>query len=113
MRVHFLYRHALDTVVVLEEGNLTHPRFPRCDMLVPRRKLNGRHPATAQCAKGAERRRPRLVEADLRESTKREFYEYEEPLENVRAFKYLGRVLTAGDDDFPAVKVKLSKSRKS
>ena len=26
MRVHFLHRHVLDTVVILEEGNLPHPR---------------------------------------------------------------------------------------
>ena len=35
MRVYFLHRHVRDTVVVLEEGNLPHPRCPRCDMLVP------------------------------------------------------------------------------
>ena len=35
-----------------------------------------------------------------------------EPLENVMAFKYLGQVLTAGDDDWPAVVGNLSKSRK-
>ena len=35
MRVHFLYRHVLDTVVIMEEGNLPHPRCARCDMLVP------------------------------------------------------------------------------
>ena len=26
MRVHFLHRHVLDTVFILEEGNLSHPR---------------------------------------------------------------------------------------
>ena len=30
-----------DTVVILEEGNLSHPRYPLCDMLVPWRSLNG------------------------------------------------------------------------
>ena len=43
MRVHFLHQNVLDTVVILEEGNLPHPWY----MLVPRRTLNGRHPATA------------------------------------------------------------------
>ena len=55
MRVHFVHRHVLDTVVMLEEGNYPHPWCARCDMQVPRRELNGIHPGTAQCAKGADR----------------------------------------------------------
>ena len=54
MRVHFVHRHVQDTVVMLEEVNLLHPRCHRCDMQVPRKALNGRHLGTAQCAKGAE-----------------------------------------------------------
>ena len=52
MRVHFVHRHVLNTVVILEEGNLPHSRYYQCDMLVPRRDLNRRHPGTAQCKKG-------------------------------------------------------------
>ena len=43
----FLHRHVLDAVVILEEGNFRHPQCAQCDTLVPRRALNGRHPATA------------------------------------------------------------------
>ena len=67
--------------------------------MVPCRALNGRHPAAAQCARGAERKRRRLAEAETREISERAFDAYGEPLENVTTFKYLGRVLTAGDDD--------------
>ena len=49
MRVHFVHRHVQDTVVMLEEVNLPHPRCLRCDMQVPRKALNGRHLGTAQC----------------------------------------------------------------
>ena len=35
MKVHFLHRNVLDTVVILEEVNLPHPRCTRCFMLVP------------------------------------------------------------------------------
>ena len=103
MWVHFLHRHVLDTVVILEEGNLPHPWCTRCDMLVPRRALNSRHPATAQCARGAEQKRWWLAEAELRDSFERAFEEYREPLDNIPAFQYLGRVLTAGDNDWLAV----------
>ena len=40
----------------------------------------------------------------------RYFEEYGEPLENVTTFQYLGRVLTAGDDDWLAVLGKLGKA---
>ena len=54
MRMHFFNRHVRDIVIILEEGNLPHPRCPQCNMLVPWRALNISHHATAQCAKGAE-----------------------------------------------------------
>ena len=47
------------------------------------------------------------------ESSERAFEAYGEPLENVVAFRYLGRVLMAGDDDWLAVVEKLVKERKS
>ena len=80
MRVHFLYRHVLDTVVILEEGNLPHPCCTQCEMLAPRQALNGRHPATAQCVREAERKRRQLVLVELRESSERAFEAYREPL---------------------------------
>ena len=90
MRVHFLHPHVLDTVVILDEGNLPHQRCPRCDMLVPWMALNDRYPATAQCDRGVEQKRRRLAEAELKESLERDFEAYMEPLQNVTAFKYLG-----------------------
>ena len=63
MRVHFLHRHVLNTVVILDEGTPPNPRCDQCDMLVPRRALNIRHPAMAQCARVAEGKRRRLAEA--------------------------------------------------
>ena len=82
-------------------------------MLVPWRALNGRHPATAQCTRGAERKRRRLAEAETRESSERAFEAYGEPIKNFSTFRYLGRVLTAGDDDWFAVVGNLRKARKS
>ena len=66
MRVQFVHWHVFDTVVILEEGNSPQPRYARCDIIVPRRALNGRHPGTVQCKKGAERKRRRLAEAETR-----------------------------------------------
>ena len=54
MRMHFCSQYVRDIVIILEEGNLPHPRCSRCDMLVPWRALNGRHHATALCMKGTK-----------------------------------------------------------
>ena len=113
MRVHFVHWHVLDTVLILEERIFPHPRCARCDMQVPRRALNGRHPGTARCAKGAEIKRRRLVETETRENSERAFEAYEAPIESVSGFKYLGRILTETDDDWPAVVGNLRKERRS
>ena len=97
----------------MEEGNLPHPRCTRCNILVPRQALNGRHPATAQCARGAEQKRRWLAEAELRESLERDFEAYGEPPENLTAFIYLGWVLMEGDGEWIAVLGNLGKARKS
>ena len=72
-------------------------------MLVPWSDLNRSHIATIQCARGAERKRRRLAEEELRESLGREFQDYGSPLENKKAFNYLGRVMKEGDDNLPTV----------
>ena len=68
MRVNFVHRHVLDTVVMLEKGKPPHPRCAKCNMKIPRRELNGHHPGTTQCEKGVERRRRRLAETETREN---------------------------------------------
>ena len=55
------HRKIRDTVMILEEGNLTHPQCPLCDMLVLRKALNGMHRRTSQCKRGAEWKRRRLA----------------------------------------------------
>ena len=115
MRVQFLHRHAFDMVVILDEENSPHPRCPRCNMQVPRRAKNRRHPGNAQCLKGPERKRRRLAEAET-ETPKNVEWEFEanrEPIESVTEFKYLGRILTATDDDWMVVVGNLGKAERS
>ena len=99
MRVHFVHRHIQDIVVMLEKGNFPHPRCARCDMQVPWKALNGCHLGTAQCAKGAERKRRQLAETKTRENSERAFKAYGEPMDAVSEFRYLGRLLTETDDN--------------
>ena len=82
-------------------------------MLVLWRALNSRHHATVICRKGAKRKRQWMAEAELRDSTERAFEAYGNLLETVTTFKYMGWVMTAGGDDWPAVAKNLVKARKS
>ena len=81
-------------------------------MLVPWRSLNRRHKDSAMCQSGADKKRRRDTEAEIRESAERAFEAYGGQLESVSRFTYLGRVMTAGDDDSPTVAGNLKKSRK-
>ena len=47
------------------------------------------------------------------DSTERDLKAYGKPLDTITTFKYMGRVMTAGDDDWPAVAGNLVKARKS
>ena len=100
-------------MIILEEVNLPHPRCSRFYMLVPWRSLNGKHKSTTICSSGAERKRRRLAETEMQESTEMAFESYGEKLKTVPSFKYLGRILTAGGNDWPAVAGKLGKAQKT
>ena len=80
---------------------------------VPWRSLNGRHKDTAMCRSGAAKKRRQETEEEIRESSDRAFEAYGGQLEAVDSFTYLGRVMTAGDDDWPAVAGNLIKAWRS
>ena len=62
--------------------------------------MNRRNLATAQGARGVERKIRRLAKEELLERSERSFQAYGAPLYNATEFKYLGRLMTAGDDDW-------------
>ena len=55
-------------------------------MQVPRKALNWRHLGTAQCEKGAERKRRRLAKMETRENLERTFHAYGQLMEAVSEF---------------------------
>ena len=111
MRVHFLHRHVRDTVIILKEVNLPHPRCPWCEMLVPWKSLNGQHVTTAQCDKGVECKRRWLAAEEMRDITVRDFQGYSRPIKTVTSFKYLGRIITASNNNYLEVVGNLRKAR--
>ena len=115
--MNLLHWQVRDTVIILEEGNLTHPRFPHYDILVQWDSLNVLHTTTAQCAKGgkgakqAEWKWRRLTAEKVWERITRAFRAYGWPLNLVTSLKYLGRILMASDDYLPEVVGNLRKAR--
>ena len=85
-----------DIIIILEEGNLPHPRCTHCDMFVPWQALNDRHKSTEMCRSGADKKRRQLAEAEVRDSTEMDFEVYGKQIQSVPRFKYLGRILTEG-----------------
>ena len=66
---------------------------------------------TEKRAWGAERRRQRLAAEEEREVIVRDFSAYGRPLGMVTSFKYLGRVISATDDDWSALVSKLAQAK--
>ena len=52
-----------------------------------------------------------MEETETRENSERAFHAYGKPMEAVLEFRYLGRLLTAMDDDWPAVAGNIRKAR--
>ena len=63
------------------------------------------------CRSWAEKKRRRLAETEILEITEMAFEVYGKQLQTVPSFKYLGRILMAGYDDWPAVVVNLGKAQ--
>ena len=113
MRVHMCTGMSTTPWLYWRRATPPLPRCPRCDLQVSRKALNGRHLGTSQCRTGTESKRRRLSEAEMRITSERAFHAYGKQMREVTEFRYLGRVLTATDDDWPAVAGNIRKARVS
>ena len=93
MRMHFWHQNVQDNVVITDEGNLSHPWCPMCDILVPWRSLNRMQRRTEQCNRGVEIKLRSFVEEGDQEVTSRAFSAYGRLLEMGTSFRYLGQVI--------------------
>lgn len=112
LRRHFMHRHVTDTIVILQEGTTPLPRCELCDMFVGPYAIGRSHQNTAHCRRGAAAKRRRHALEDVRASDEVIFSVSGSPLDRVGVFKYLGRMLSDTDNDWPAVYKNLSKARK-
>ena len=96
--------------MILEEGDLPHPRCPQCDVFVSHNSLNDRNLTTAFFRRGMERKQHRLAEEEAWAGAEAEVTANDIPLYPVTSFRYLGRVLLAANDNWPLVVSNLWKS---
>jgi hypothetical protein len=75
--------------------------------------LYGQHQRTQLCSEGWERKKQHEAAEAARVALNRTFTAYEEDLERVEVFKYLGRLLTYDYNDSQATRSNLKKARKS
>ena len=91
-------------IVIMEEGNHHHLRWLDCDMFVPWAALNYRHPTTALCAQGVDRKMWRLEEEEAQAGEAMALQAYGRPLEIVTSLKYLGCLITVTSDNWPVLR---------
>jgi Reverse transcriptase (RNA-dependent DNA polymerase) len=111
LRRHFAFRHPQDSLCILEEGHAPLPKCERCGMHVSYFALNNQHYGTKSCQAGAARMRQRYASADSRRASEEVFTINGEVLEQVSVFKYLGRLLSSNDSDWPTVYYNLKKAQ--
>lgn len=108
LRRHFLRRHPRDYVDV--EGHGVYPKCQFCGMQSDP-LIASSHEESKYCREERER----IVQANAAAANLRAlnvgFTAYEEPLERVEVFKYLGRLLTMDDTDTQAIRANLAKAR--
>jgi hypothetical protein len=104
-----MFRHPQDSIVIEEEGPLS--RCVMCDMFVTPRAIKQGHHGTAICLQGKELKRKRAVAQEHAAARNAVFQAYGKDIGKVEEFDYLGRPLTADDNDWPALRKNLQKAR--
>ena len=98
--------------MILEEGNLPYPMLTKCDTFLSHKALNIQNLAMTFCCRGEERKWRRLEKEEAQTGTELEITAYGITIAPVTYFKYLGKVLLAEDNDWPAVVHNLWRARK-
>ena len=109
LRRHFATRHPGD--VFRLRGQIFHPPCERCGMQVSPANISRGHQRSDLCGMLA---RQRAQARRLRECSKAQTVEFEalgSVLGKVHEFRYLGRILTERDSDWPALRRNLSRAR--
>ena len=87
------------------------PKCHLCGMQVTTAGTPG-HEASKTCQRTAAARRQHATAAQGRAALRQTFTAYDEPLNRVTQFKYLGRIMSYDDNDTPAVRRNIKRARR-
>jgi hypothetical protein len=107
MRRHFRARHPDNSIIILEEGKL--PQCENCGLF--QRIVDLKHKMSGDCKRATKSRKARSDEKRQQLERELTFTVLGTPIERVKEFKYLGRILDESDDDWPALQSNLKKAR--
>jgi hypothetical protein len=110
MRTHFMYKHPKCCLTITNESSLPLPKCPLCDMHVTYQALNTTHQHSKICDKGAARKTRRKQLAARRRAQEIEIMIHCQSLDKVSQFKYLGRIMSQNNSDWPAVHRNIKKA---
>ena len=93
------------------QGSVPLPKRDLCGFQTTYRSLNGSRYNPRSCVEGRRRRERAAALERARAAQEHVFSVYGTPLESVRTFKYLGRILSYDNKDWPAVIGNIRKAR--
>jgi hypothetical protein len=73
--------------------------------------LAGKHMESALCREGARRNRRKIMNLRCIRAFRRTFQIWDQPIETVTTFRYLGRIITSRDNDWEAARRNLHKAK--
>jgi hypothetical protein len=109
MRHHFWSRHPQATVIIGEEGHTPLPQCPKCGLF--QQNVGNNHQNSLDCKKATTIRENRESAPIQQSAEKVAFSVGDNLIENVKEFKYLGRILQSNDKDMAAVTNNLQRAR--
>ena len=108
MRIHFRNIHNKDTIIIEEEGLL--PRCGNCGLF--QKNVGEKHQQTKECIRWTKTWQERNADLVNKKTVKETVFTVNGiPIETVKEFKYLGRVVKNNDDDWPAVNQNIKRAR--
>jgi hypothetical protein len=108
LRRHFRNMHNGDTIIVEEEGLL--PQCTECGIF--QMSVGPSHQQSADCQRWAKVHRDRKADKVNKKTVAETVFTVSgEPIKNVEEFKYLGRIVSCKDSDWPTVNWNLKRAR--
>lgn len=90
LQMHFVRRHPVDSICILEEGGQPLPRCKLCDMHIIELSLNRGHTNTVSCHNGMALKQQRELATSHRRAAETVAQALGHNLERVEQFCYLG-----------------------